>query len=190
MDWEFAPFETKDDFFLQLKIIQLIIQRMDIRSICRENLGKYIDEEKAEIIEERLYTYSARVALEKGERGFHEELYCDKARTLLNNLDPESHVKNGWFSKKINEMSEKDLRILDVCHLLLEEIFPARWESIIEENRLKEEKRKERMKQEGYYKCFRCGSKHTTYQVAQLRSCDEPMSILVLCMDCGQKWRG
>ena|SRR3989344_1795067 len=161
-----------------------------LRSNFAGLLEPIFEKETATKLEEKVYLWAIREAKERGFKGFHEDRYCSKARTLLNNLDEKSHVGNCHLAKKIRELSPEELEDLDICSLLLEEQFPERWEEIIKENKMKEEKRKERLNREGYYRCFRCGGKRTVYQIAQLRSCDEPMSILVNCLDCGNSWRG
>lgn len=40
-----------------------------------------------------------------------------------------------------------------------------------------------------FYKCSRCGKRDTTYNQAQTRSADEPMTTFVLCNNCGKRWK-
>ena len=42
---------------------------------------------------------------------------------------------------------------------------------------------------EGMYTCRKCKGKRTTTQEIQMRSADEPMSIFITCVDCGNQWR-
>ena len=41
----------------------------------------------------------------------------------------------------------------------------------------------------GIYKCVSCKSYKTSYEQKQLRSADEPMTIIVTCRDCGKRFR-
>lgn len=41
----------------------------------------------------------------------------------------------------------------------------------------------------GLFACPACGSTHTSWSQAQLRSGDEPMTCFVACADCGETWR-
>jgi DNA-directed RNA polymerase subunit M/transcription elongation factor TFIIS len=43
--------------------------------------------------------------------------------------------------------------------------------------------------EEGVYQCMECGSRKTSSIHKQIRSADEPMSILVTCKGCGKGWR-
>jgi DNA-directed RNA polymerase subunit M/transcription elongation factor TFIIS len=53
--------------------------------------------------------------------------------------------------------------------------------------RLKVNKEKMEVKS-GLFKCRRCGSNRTVSMEIQLRRADEPMSIVVTCIDCEFKW--
>lgn len=41
----------------------------------------------------------------------------------------------------------------------------------------------------GFGKCGRCNSEELYVNEKQTRSCDEPMTVNYLCLDCGHKWR-
>ena len=42
---------------------------------------------------------------------------------------------------------------------------------------------------EGLYKFFKCGGKKTTQHEMQTRSADEPMTIFIHCVTCGNRWK-
>ena len=39
------------------------------------------------------------------------------------------------------------------------------------------------------YKCFKCNQRNCHYSQAQTRSADEPMTIFITCLSCGNKWK-
>lgn len=39
------------------------------------------------------------------------------------------------------------------------------------------------------FKCKRCGKRDTIYTQKQTRSADEPMTLFIRCVPCGNKWR-
>ena len=39
------------------------------------------------------------------------------------------------------------------------------------------------------YTCFKCKGKRVTTQEIQMRSADEPMTVFVTCVECGNNWR-
>ena len=42
---------------------------------------------------------------------------------------------------------------------------------------------------EGFFTCFKCGSKKTSFFQMQTRGADEPMTNFVTCLSCGKRWR-
>ena len=41
---------------------------------------------------------------------------------------------------------------------------------------------------EGMYTCYKCKGKRVTTQEIQMRSADEPMTLFITCVDCGNNW--
>lgn len=41
----------------------------------------------------------------------------------------------------------------------------------------------------GVYKCKKCGGDKTTQSEMQTRSADEPMTVFIHCVDCGNSWK-
>lgn len=39
------------------------------------------------------------------------------------------------------------------------------------------------------YTCPECGSRDAYYRYQQTRAADEPTTIILKCVDCGEKWR-
>ena len=42
----------------------------------------------------------------------------------------------------------------------------------------------------GLFTCRRCKTKRTTFYLLQTRAADEPMTVFITCMSCGNKWKG
>ena len=42
---------------------------------------------------------------------------------------------------------------------------------------------------EGIHTCIRCGSRKTLSYCIQTRSCDEPTTVVVACVQCKAQWR-
>lgn len=42
---------------------------------------------------------------------------------------------------------------------------------------------------EGIYQCKRCGDRKTVSTEKQTRSADEPMTVFITCLSCGNKWK-
>ena len=49
--------------------------------------------------------------------------------------------------------------------------------------------RRKKSTAKGLYTCRACGSKETVSVEKQLRSADEPMTLIITCVVCGKTWR-
>ncbi len=45
------------------------------------------------------------------------------------------------------------------------------------------------LNQESEFKCRKCKGTRTSHYAMQTRSSDEPMTIFVCCLNCGNRWR-
>ena len=72
-----------------------------------------------------------------------------------------------------------------------QELFPKRWEKIIEE-KIQRDKSKYEINIEATtdeFKCWKCKKRKCTYYELQTRSADEPMTTFVSCLSCGNHWK-
>lgn len=104
-------------------------------------------------------------------------------------------VKNSLLRNPslVEKVHQKVIKSSDLIGLQPWEVLPDGPYATAMESRLHKELRKEwfaneQKNQRGFFKC-RCGSDKTTYQQAQTRSADEPMTTFVSCMTCGKNWK-
>ena len=71
------------------------------------------------------------------------------------------------------------------------ELFPENWKELIDEkyrrDKILYETKKEAMTDQ--FKCGKCSSRETCYFEMQTRSADEPMTIFITCLNCGNRWK-
>jgi DNA-directed RNA polymerase subunit M/transcription elongation factor TFIIS len=69
---------------------------------------------------------------------------------------------------------------------------PKRWEILINE-KIKRDKKKfdenNVASMTDTFLCRKCKGRKCTYYELQTRSADEPMTIFIQCIDCGNRWR-
>lgn len=113
--------------------------------------------------------------------------YCNKVRSLIFNLkNPETPGLRDNILK--NPSIEACRTLVRMTH---QEMHPEIWAAAYLELRRKamqgkpEEVKKDHV---GLYRCSRCKSMRTTYNLIQTRSADEPSTAHVLCGDCGKRW--
>ena len=166
----------------------------EIRDKIKNKFLEVIDDtEKTGLIENSIYQYVIDYNKKTGipiklDNNF-KSLYIHKAIAIYNNINPKSNiVNNTYLLKQINE-SKMDLN--KIAYLKPEELFPEHWEKYIsKKNAIINFKYKENQ----YvvtddYKCTRCKSTKCTYYTLQTRSCDEPETIIITCLNCNYTWK-
>jgi len=113
------------------------------------------------------------------------DMYIQRAKTVISNMDPTSYVNNPTLLLGIHTGSivPHQIGFLKPC-----ELFPAKWIRVQEHTQAKQT---EYVPQEfvTFYKCGKCGAKKTTVCEVQTRSADEPMTQFITCFECKHRWR-
>lgn len=115
-------------------------------------------------------------------------IYMDKARSVISNIDPESYIGNKRLVERINE---SEFFPHEVCFMKPENVFPEKWKDIIDKKMKKEEHVYEEKPaaMTNLFKCGKCKKRECMFQELQLRSCDEPMTLFITCINCGHRFR-
>ena len=72
-----------------------------------------------------------------------------------------------------------------------QEICPDKWAELIKAKSIRD-KNKFEQKLEAMtdtFTCRKCRSKECSYYAQQVRSSDEPMTLFVTCISCGNRWK-
>jgi transcription elongation factor S-II len=115
-------------------------------------------------------------------------LYMDKARSIYANLDKDSYIGN---QKLLARLKEAEFLPQDIPFTGRETIFPDRWKDAIDKKMKKDEHVYEERPaaMTNQFKCGKCKKRECIFQELQLRSCDEPMTLFITCLNCGNRWR-
>lgn len=159
--------------------------------VFRANIVKKLNnilnnEKNSGNLEKGIYNYTLKEAtqkkiIKKWDNKYFVQIYLDHLRSILNNL-------NDDILKNINDGSMKPHLVAFMTH---QELCPEKWSQLIEE-KSKRDKNKFETKIEAAtdtFTCRKCKSKRCTYYAMQTRASDEPMTIFVSCIDCGQRWK-
>jgi DNA-directed RNA polymerase subunit M/transcription elongation factor TFIIS len=115
-------------------------------------------------------------------------LYKDKARSVVANLDPEAYVGN---KRLINRLGEKEFPPHEIPFMKPQNVYPERWAAILDAKMKRDmhvfEEKPKAMTNE--FKCGACKKRECIYQELQVRSADEPMTLFITCLNCGNKWK-
>jgi DNA-directed RNA polymerase subunit M/transcription elongation factor TFIIS len=85
---------------------------------------------------------------------------------------------------------ETGVTAADVVHARPDEVRPDIWRTLVDKKREKDATYGEKPRANtDMYRCRKCKSRECHYYELQTRSGDEPMTIFVTCLDCGNRWR-
>jgi DNA-directed RNA polymerase subunit M/transcription elongation factor TFIIS len=117
-----------------------------------------------------------------------QDIYINFARHLLGNMDSSSYIQNFYLEEKIKN---KEIDPKCIINMSLEEMFPERWNDIIEIHKkvLTDAYEVKLVPMSDSIKCGKCKNKRITYYDLQTRSGDEAMTTFFNCLDCGNKWK-
>lgn len=115
-------------------------------------------------------------------------VYVDKGRSVVANLDSESYIMN---KRLMDRLVEGEFAPHEIAAMKSNSLFPERWKDIMDMKL----RRDEHVYQEkpaamtAEFRCSKCRKRECIYQELQLRSCDEPVSLFITCLNCGHRWR-
>lgn len=164
-----------------------------LRTSCQNLILSFIkDEALTHLIEKAIYNHTINNAKEFGIiRSWNNtrfcEIYQDKARQILINLDKDSHVENYQL---IDLLKKNKIEPSKICSLEPQDLFPDVWKEIIEEKKLKENvlKQPRTRNDNKSIQCYKCKSFNIQVTTAQTRSADEGTTIFYTC-ECGNRWK-
>lgn len=161
------------------------------RDSCKDKLMEVTgSEELAKKIEESIYSYS-RIKAENRSRDERKSCfnrnYLNKLCSLYNNLDLESSIKNVHL---FDRFKEGDLDPEKAAYYTPQELYPEKWEELLKTKSAVNDflYKKEPMVVTDKYTCGRCKKNKCTYYFLQVRSCDEPSTMFITCLNCWHKW--
>lgn len=117
-----------------------------------------------------------------------EKIYLAKMASLLFNLDSSSYVENKTL---IDRVRDGRLQPHELAFLRPSEMFPERWQDVVNLKVQREEYaiNVKPVAMTDQFRCDRCKKRECVYQEIQLRSADEPATIIITCNSCSHTWR-
>jgi len=115
-------------------------------------------------------------------------IYLANIRKIVGNLDSSSYVQNKELIKRYNN---KELTLEELCSMDYYGLFASKWKESIERQQMIEKLQLEGNKSMAtdQFLCRKCFKRECTYYEMQTRSADEPMTIFINCLSCGNNWR-
>lgn len=165
--------------------------RNSVRVQMKERVG--LDDVTCADLEIGIYNWTINFATEnKVIKNFANKqflnLYTSKARSMITNLDSCSYLKN---TRLLSRMKEGEFLPHELPFLKSESMFPEVWRDNVDRKVRREEHVYEEkpVAMTNQYKCGKCKKRECVFQEIQLRSCDEPMTTFITCINCGNRWK-
>lgn len=157
------------------------------RANVRKQLEKILKSEKnSSNLEKGIFNYALKEAeqrkvVKKWDIPNFVLIYTSHLKSILNNLTPEI----------IGEIDSGNIKAHMVAFMNHQELAPQKWSALIEA-KSKRDKGKFEINMEAAtdtFTCRKCKGKRCTYYMQQVRCSDEPMTVFVTCIDCGNRWK-
>lgn len=157
------------------------------RDTIMNHINKYITESIYAVnIEKSIFNASVRDICEKQIVPTWSNInfitvYIEKFKIVFHN------IKNPVIQEKIMNREIEPHEVAFKSHI---ELYPEKWDVLLEEkhNRL-ENKYCPKIEASSDTTCWKCKEKKCTHYQLQTRSADEPITTIVTCINCGNRWR-
>ena len=163
-----------------------------IRKACIKKYREIFNMKISKKIEENIFKYVINYINENGfplnfDNNF-KNIYLIKTVSIYNNINPELvNVKNNYL---YNQIIANKIDLDKIAFMKPDELFPERWSNYISKKKAENNYlyREQKYAETDEFKCMKCKKRRCKYYTIQIRSCDEPETIKIECLNCGNKW--
>ena len=188
-------FETKDILYEEKELKELKLEtRIKVLKILNSIIENVTEDELLYFkeLERSIFNYSIKKCISINVVPtwdiYHRNIYVNKARSLYTNLVPNNYVNN---KRLLIRLKNKEFTPEELVNMNSQQLFPEHWKQLIDEkykrDKILYETKKESMTDQ--FKCGKCKGRETCYYELQTRSADEPMTIFITCLNCGNRWK-
>ena len=182
-----TPPKKEEDEFPAKYLIEGSSKRNNTRKNLYKNLKVCLkdgEEQKEELVQKVIKIEEVIYEKYKGDGP-----YTNRVLEILHNIKDKDNIE---FREGIvnGEIKPEELATMDEVKMLNKEKrkeLDKTIEDKVNESRSDWDKKHSKVLS-GVYKC-KCGSDKTTQFEMQTRSADEPMTIFITCVECGNRWR-
>jgi len=154
------------------KFEKLLNDKSELSKNCEESLANYVLESISDPNDPK-----------------YKQIYLAKGINLCRNLDLDGSLENDYLQPRVisGEITPKQLvRLND------QEMYPPKWKAISDQQLQdisRQDEENNNVVSNGLYTCGKCKENKCSYYQLQTRSCDEPTTTYVTCVNCGNKWK-
>ena len=156
-------------------------------NICKKLCEIFEQEKDAINLEKGIHNWAVKEAgnkkiIKKWDNPAFVQLYLDHLRSIYINLQN---------TNLVTMVNNGDIKSQSIAFMTHQEICPDKWAELIKAKSIRD-KNKFEQKLEAMtdtFTCRKCRSKECSYYAQQVRSSDEPMTLFVTCISCGNRWK-
>ena len=167
------------------------IRKIDNPDLFRSNIKQKLneilkDEKNSNNMEKGIFNYSLKEAdrhkiVKKWDNKHFVQIYVDRLRSIVLNLKGEliQHINDGTIKPHI------------IAFMTHQELCSEKWATMIETKAKRDKNKFETTisASTDLFTCRKCKGNQCTYYQMQTRSADEPMSVYISCILCGNRWK-
>jgi transcription elongation factor S-II len=154
----------------------------------RGKLNEIIENEKHSTnLEKGIFNYAlkeaaSRKVVKKWDNQYFVQIYLDRLRSIYINL------KNPEI---LYQIKSESIQAHTVAFMTHQEMRPDKWKELIEEKAKRDANKFEQNIEASTdtFTCRKCKGNKCTYYQMQTRSADEPMTVYISCINCGNRWK-
>ena len=158
-------------------------------NICNKLLNFFPsgNEKYASNLEKGIHNWALKEAtnrkvVKKWDNPFFVQIYLDHLRSIYINLKNEKLVKI---------VEDGEIKAHEIAFMSHQEMEPDRWSQLIKAKMIRDKNKFEQKLEANTdtFTCRKCKSNQCNYYQMQCRSSDEPMTIFINCLACGNRWK-
>ena len=153
-----------------------------------EKLSVYFEEPKHSInLERGVHNWAVKEAtnrkiIKKWDNPFFVQLYLDHLRSVFINLK---------HNEVVNNINAGHIKAQDVAFMTHQELRPDVWDELIKAKSIRDMNKFNQNIESmtDTFTCRKCRQKKCSYYQVQTKSSDEPMTLFIQCLTCGNRWK-
>jgi DNA-directed RNA polymerase subunit M/transcription elongation factor TFIIS len=137
-------------------------------------------------LEKGIFNFSLKEAerrqvLKKWDNFYFLQIYLAHLKSVMTNLN----------ESLINNLKKNNIEPQQIAFMTHQEWSPDKWEKLISAKSKRDQQKfvNNMEASTDTFTCRKCKGNKCVHFAMQTRSADEPMTIYVTCLDCGQRWK-
>jgi len=167
------------------------LRKIDNSELFRSNIKKKLNDilkndKNATNLEKGIFNYTLKEAeqrkvIKKWDNKFFVQIYLDRVRSIVINLK----------ETIIEQINDETIKPHIVAFMTHQELSPEKWKDLIDAKTKRDKNKFETniSASTDTFTCRKCKKNQCTYYQMQTRSADEPMTLYISCVVCGNRWK-